>query len=258
MVLAALIALPALGLSIGCAGSSESGGGGARTGGKGGAFGELPEAPPESMPFMQLNSSRCDGRDAKRDGCACRPLGETEGQKEDKPIAAGGKRYEIRLYRTRHPSVVALSGLGRAARSPDAPSEVCYYVDMGPGDHALTYHVKALSEAEGLSTGIGVYEYNPTGGWWYPVFDQRCGGGGRGCGKEEFTEWRGSFVKAKAGQLDICASTRVTRVRWQGMPSLSNRDVYQDVTVQFVLRTYRYPTRHPPGSDKCKRFREAQ
>jgi hypothetical protein len=246
---------------LGCAGSSEgSGSSGARTGGGGShAYGELPEAPPESMPFMQLASSRCAVENPKRDGCTCRPLdGAGDSQREDKPVAAGAKRYEIRLHRTRNPSTVALSGLGRAHRSPDSPSEVCYYVDMGPGDHALTYHVKALSEGEGLTTGISVAEYNPGGGWWYPVFEQRCGGGGVGCGKDDLTQWRQSFVRGSGGMLDICGSTRVTKVRYQGMPSPANRDVYSDVTVQFVLRTYRFITKYPPRSNQCKRFREAQ
>src|SRR5437868_3847307 len=46
----------------------------------------LPEAPPDNMPFMTLSSNRCKGRNVYKVGCSCRPLeGDLDSQVETLP-----------------------------------------------------------------------------------------------------------------------------------------------------------------------------
>ncbi len=215
----------------------------------------IPTPPPESMPFMTLSSHRCDGRNVYKDGCACRPLGgDPDEQREKKLVAPGAKRYEIRLFRTRNPSVVAVGALGRASRDDESPAEVCYYVDYGPGSHLLTYSVKAR-DGDHVSTGIALYEYNPSGHFWYPVFEQRCGDSQFTCGPSALEEWRTAFVRGQQGRLDPCSSTRVMGVRWGGRRSTGSSDSYSDLTLEFSTKTYRFSPKFPPGSPLCKRKR---
>jgi hypothetical protein len=116
----------------------------------------------------------------------------------------------------------------------------------------LTYQVKAAG-AEGISTGISLYEYHPKG-WWYPVFTQRCGGPSSGCDNPSLREWRHSFVAVNGGVLDRCGSTRVNGVRWGGRKSVTNPDAYEDLILQFSVKTYRFQPKRPPGSGCGRRL----
>lgn len=203
--------------------------------------------PPKST--AALTSPRCQGRGGF---CACRSLETGEGQAEE-AIAAGQKRFELRLSRTSAAIWIEVEGRGVYYKPPERLEVVCFYVDLPPGEHRVTVHSELRDQEVGLQTGLQIFEHGPKDGpHWYRSLDLVCGSQANRCTKEAVEQWVTFQRRLPRGLLDPCGSTMIKGVTVGGSHSQRHDIEYADLTVRFRMKIYAFETHRAPNSPECK------
>ncbi|HLU67046.1 MAG TPA: hypothetical protein VKZ63_12260 [Kofleriaceae bacterium] len=177
------------------------------------------------------------------DRCSCRQGDDDAGR----PEQPGVKRFEIRLGPSDDPLWATVDGmvLFKSRERPDA----CFYVDLQPGDHAITFRGQGDG---GLSAALAISEQGGAEGatWWYRTFDFTCGAPGV-CAVEDLTAWK-QEVASYQGKHDPCGSTKIKGIEWETgrMPDRSHPD---DLLMRLTLDVYKFIPQHRPGASECDR-----
>jgi hypothetical protein len=173
------------------------------------------------------------------DGCQCKQADGDAGQP-----AAGSKRFEVRMGPSDDPLWVTIDGM--VLFKNRNLSDVCFYVDLTPGEHKVT----ARGQAEqGLNMGINISEQGGADGtWWYRTFDFNCGAPGE-CDRQQIEDWK-TETTSLLGKHDPCGSVKVQSIEWETgrMPDRNHPD---DLLLRFVLKVYEFAPKQPTGSAGC-------
>ena len=198
--------------------------------------------PPETT--LHSSSGRCQGRT-----CECRPL-EGEGQSEE-GVPAGHKRFEVRLPKTTSALWVSIGDKGVFYKGPETLQPACFYVDLPPGEHALTLHSERKDVEVGLQTGLALYEYGPKVGSWYHSLELACGGLEK-CSKAVMEAAVAAQRALPRGVLDACGSTMIRGVTFKGTREERQLPEYVDLDLHLVVKIYAFETFRPPGAPDCR------
>ena len=160
------------------------------------------------------------------------------------------KRFEIRLGPT--PGELWLTiGSGAAAlelyKSPQRANE-CFYVDLAPGDHALTLRGHG---ADGFGVGLHIAELAKIGdaASAYQTFDLECGGADP-CTLDALAAFKRSLARYPRGIHDPCGSVRVKNVGWE-TGKAPDMVTPQDLELRAVLDVYEFAPEHAHGDAAC-------
>jgi hypothetical protein len=179
--------------------------------------------------------------------CGCRPLVGGD-QEEQRPPAAGTKRYEVRLPVTVHPVWVHVAGVGTFYKPAERGDETCVYVDLAPGEHEVTYKIEEREPHGGFGAILRLSEYGPKTRAWYEVFLVDCGTANGACHKSDVADWVAGTVKRK-GLVDSCSSTRFKDVRWTADEWEGGQ--LRALAVTTTLKIYKFEPTRAPGS-RCE------
>jgi hypothetical protein len=182
--------------------------------------------------------------------CTCRAVDDygRGGPSDEKDVAAGQKRFELRTGRGLDEMEVTVEGRGTLKKSKESPEAACAYVDLPPGKHRVHLHARA-SEMGGMVPALLVNEWSARTHDWYGSFQFRCGGG-RTCTKDLLAEWAETDGKRPRGIFDPCGSTRVENLKWD--VSHAADVTVEELDLDFVLEVYKFVPRFPHGAKTCK------
>ena len=194
---------------------------------------------------LRVRGARCQGG-----ACTCRDVDDWgRGVREqERDIADGTKRFEIRTGRGQDPVVIAIEGQGALRKPLDTVAAACGYVDLAPGKYRVRLHASAANPDAGMVPSIFIREYGARTQDWYDTFEFRCGGG-EACSIGHMEEWLGNAQKVPRGLHDPCGSTRVGGLRWNADRTVGVK--LGELTVELTLDVYKFPPRFPHGAKKC-------
>lgn len=212
----------------------------------------MPRFSPE-MTLAPLPTSRC------QDGvyCACRPLKAWSGE-EETDLKEGEQRFELRLFATDSQLWVEVEGRGQVYKPASLYEELCYYVDLPPGEHTITFHGKVGTPEIGLKLGFEIREYGPrlneVGPFWYDVFSFSCNGMNV-CTDTGLAGWAKRQQSRPGGVLSSCSSARVMGLRYSGDGTKDSTAAYEQVAVRFDLQVTSYAKVVDPTDPACQNAR---
>jgi hypothetical protein len=212
----------------------------------------MPSFVPE-MTLSPMPTSRC------QDGvsCKCRPLKGVPGE-EETDLKAGEQRFELRLLATDSQLWVEVEGRGQAYKKPGQIEELCYYVDLPPGEHTITFHGKLGLSDRGLKLGLELREYGPrlkeVGPFWYDVFSFNCNGMNI-CTDTGLATWAKGQKARPGGVLSSCSSARVVGLEYSGNESKDSSAAYDQVAVRFHLEVVSFGMVIDPSDPRCQNAR---
>jgi hypothetical protein len=170
-----------------------------------------------------------------------------DGEKEQVP--AGLKRFELRIARGVDATTITIDGRRALVRGTvEQPAETCAYVDLAPGEHALSWREEAKTPEVGIQPMLAIAEYGPAVNAWYHTLEVACTTA-EGCLKDDMHAAIEKLGAVPRGLHDPCGSTRVKGLRWAAEHSPSVK--LEDATVELTLHVYGFATKHPPGSAEC-------
>jgi len=183
--------------------------------------------------------------------CTCRAVDDfgRGGISDEKGLAEGQKRFEIRTGRGLFPEEITVDGRGTLKKTGEKVDANCGYLDLPPGKHKIHLHAKATSEAEGMVPALFINEWSARTHDWYDTFVFKCGGNSA-CLKDHMTEWNDTEGKRPRGIFDPCGSTRVENIKWDLSHSPDVK--VMELDIDFVLEVYKFTPRFPHGGKTCK------
>jgi hypothetical protein len=185
--------------------------------------------------------------------CRCRPVDEygraTTDDTHEGEIPDGQKRFEFRTGRGFDPTSVTIDARGTFEKDRSKAEPSCAYVDLPPGEHKVRARWEAKDAAQGIQPRLLVGEYGLATKDWYATFAFSCGSA-QSCVKQDMEDWFNQARKVSRGIFDKCGATRVTDIRW-GVEH-SPGQTLEDLTLEFVLRVYKFAPRFPHGYSDCK------
>jgi len=187
--------------------------------------------PPAKMTHEQLAGPLCTP-----DGCKCRDANADPGEP-----AAGMKRFEVRLLSANELwANVAGQALYKNAEKP----EVCFYLDLAPGDVPIEMRA---SGADGISGEWQIHELGTKAKSWYDTFRFECGHPGT-CSFEDLD--RAKAAAPAKGLYDVCGSVKVKGLAWDTgkSPDMQHPN---ELLVREHLQIYKFAPNRAHGDPEC-------
>jgi hypothetical protein len=190
--------------------------------------------PPAKATTGALAGPLCSGQ-----SCTCMTSPADAGAPE-----GGLKRFEIRLGPTPHDLWATLAGrvLYKSAERP----EMCFYVDLAPGQHPLELRA---SQSTGVSAAVAISELGGKTKSVYRTFRFSCGSPGGVCSFDELDGKKAEYRVAK-NIHDACGSTKVKEVVWDTGRS-PDQLVPSELAMRMVLHVYKFEPDKPAGDPTC-------
>jgi hypothetical protein len=123
-------------------------------------------------------------------------------------------------------------------------------VDLAPGNYRVVMKVAAKDQGQGIQPRLLVGEYGSETHDWYDTFSFSCGGEANHCIKDDMNAWFEQARSVGRGIFDKCGSARVSDIAWH--VEHSPDQALEDLTLEFVLRIYKFPPRFRHGTPTCK------
>ncbi len=177
---------------------------------------------------------------AGAESCTCMKSPEEAGAPE-----AGLKRFEIRLGPTPHDLWATLPGRV-LYKSPERP-EMCFYVDLAPGQHPIELRA---SNSSGVAAAIAVSELGAKTRSAYRTFRFSCGSPGGVCSFEELDGKKAEYQGVQKNTHDPCGSTKVKELVWDTGRS-PDQLVPSEFALRMVLHVYKFEPDKPAGDPSC-------
>lgn len=160
------------------------------------------------------------------------------------------KRFEVRIGPAEHELWVTIDDM--VLYKGNARAEDCFYLDLGPGDHAVGLRAH---QPGGLSAAVQISEYAPAHDSWYETYRFSCGAPGV-CSHDEMDEYKASLPQYKRGIHDPCGSVKVKNISWDTGVAPDEQHP-EDLALGLTLQIYPFAPKHPHGDPVCKdRFDE--
>ncbi|HVV87432.1 MAG TPA: hypothetical protein VHE35_30530 [Kofleriaceae bacterium] len=194
--------------------------------------------PPAPMTKGTLAGPLCGA-----DKCTCRdPSAPADG---GAGVPADGlKRFEVHVGPIEHDLWVTIDDT--VLYKSEARAEECFYVDLAPGEHAVT--IRAHHDG-GISAAVQLREYAAATQSWYDTYDFSCGVPGV-CAADDLDAYKASLSKYPRGIHDPCGSVKIRGLTWD--TGVAPDQVHpNDLALGLTLAIYKFPPKAPHGDPSC-------
>ncbi|MBL9015199.1 MAG: hypothetical protein JNL83_13535 [Myxococcales bacterium] len=173
------------------------------------------------------------------DHCTC-----ADAQHDPGTPDGGRKRFEIKLSSSQQ-LWASLPGDTVLYKTPEK-AEVCFYVDLPPGQHPIRLRASAK---DGVSAQLDVREIGTATKSAYSTFTFECGHPGV-CSFDELDALKAKYAQVARGLHDPCGSTRVKGIGWDHgkAPDGSHPS---ELVVEATLDVYKFAPHKPHGDPTC-------
>lgn len=195
---------------------------------------------PEPLTIGVLSGPLCTDQ-----ACQCRDASAPGDGGAGVPDDPARKRFELRVGPSEHELWVKLDDMVLYKSGERATD--CFYVDLLPGDHAVTLRAKNTG---GVSAQLDISEYGAATQSWYRTYHFDCGAGGGVCDHDDLDAYKASLAQYPRGLQDPCGSTKAKGISWDTgrAPDFTHPE---DLQVELTLQVYEFAPEHPHGDAAC-------
>ncbi len=195
---------------------------------------------PDALTVGVLSGPLCTDQ-----ACQCRDASAPADGGAGVPDGDARKRFEFRVGPSEHELWVKVDDM-TLFKSGERATD-CFYVDLMPGEHAVTLRAK---QTGGFSAELTVSEYGVATQSWYRTFHFDCGAGGGVCDHDDMDAYKASLSKYARSLQDPCGSTKAKGISWDTgtAPDFVHPE---DLQLELTLHVYDFAPKYPHGDSAC-------